>query len=140
QETLKLKQNDLLVCEGGDIGRTAIWKGEIEECYYQNHIHRLRAKDGDIDPVFYMYWFQFAIQMKSIYGTFGNRTTIPNLSGKTLSKFALPTPALPEQKRIAETLRTIDRKVEHHENKKATLQDFFKVALNNLMKGEDLDA
>jgi len=42
EKRLKLHQNDLLVCEGGDIGRTAIWKQEIENCYYQNDLHRLR--------------------------------------------------------------------------------------------------
>src|SRR5664280_1467942 len=41
---LRLRAGDLLVCEGGDIGRAAIWSGEIEECYYQNHIHRLRPR------------------------------------------------------------------------------------------------
>ena len=37
-----LKKGDLLVCEGGDIGRAAIWNYDIPMCI-QNHIHRLRA-------------------------------------------------------------------------------------------------
>ncbi len=40
---LRLMPNDLLVCEGGDIGRTAIWRGQLDVCCYQNHLHRLRA-------------------------------------------------------------------------------------------------
>ncbi len=131
---LELKENDLLVCEGGEIGRTAIWKCEMGECYYQNHIHRLRSKKDRISQVFYMFWLQFAIQMNSIYGTFGNRTTIPNLSGKTLSKFVLPHPIFNEQERIAEILQFIDRKVEQHRDKKNSLQDLFKTMLNELMK------
>jgi len=38
-----LKPGDLLVCEGGEVGRTAIWRGELDICLYQNHIHRLRS-------------------------------------------------------------------------------------------------
>jgi len=36
---MALRIDDLLVCEGGDIGRTAIWEGQIEKCCFQNHLH-----------------------------------------------------------------------------------------------------
>lgn len=136
RKMLELEKNDLLVCEGGDIGRTAIWKGELGECYYQNHIHRLRAKTDNIFPDFFMFWLQLAIQLKKTYGTFGNRTTIPNLSGKTLSQFALPFPPLSEQKKTVRILQSIDKKLEQHEAKKTALQDLFKTALDKLMKGK----
>ena len=42
---LALQPGDLLVCEGGDIGRTAIWSGALSRCYYQNHLHRARLRD-----------------------------------------------------------------------------------------------
>ena len=45
-EKLRLKSGDVLVCEGGDIGRTALYRGELDECAYQNHLHRLRPKKG----------------------------------------------------------------------------------------------
>ena len=137
REKLLLRQDDLLVCEGGDIGRTAIWQSEIAECYFQNHIHRLRAKTDDIISIFYMYWLQLAIGLRNTYGTFGNRTTIPNLSGKTLSLFQLPKPKKSEQNNIDTKLSTIDRKIEHHEAKKSALQDFFKTAMGELMRGRN---
>jgi type I restriction enzyme S subunit len=37
---LNLQPDDLLVCEGGETGRTALWRGEVDACSYQNHIHR----------------------------------------------------------------------------------------------------
>ncbi|MEI9479684.1 MAG: restriction endonuclease subunit S, partial [Deltaproteobacteria bacterium] len=37
EKRLALKPGDLLVCEGGAIGRTAIWRGELNRCYYKNH-------------------------------------------------------------------------------------------------------
>jgi type I restriction enzyme S subunit len=77
---LELKKGDLLVCEGGDIGRTAMWEGQLSICMYQNHIHRLRKKVWDIDPTFFMFWMQSAITQQGLYAGEGNKTTIPNLS------------------------------------------------------------
>ncbi len=45
-ERFRLKRGDLLVCEGGDVGRAAIWSASIEECYYQKALHRLRPLRG----------------------------------------------------------------------------------------------
>ena len=52
---LELQPGDLLTCEGGDIGRTALWNGEVERCYYQNHLHRLRTEQRRADPQFAVY-------------------------------------------------------------------------------------
>ena len=54
-EKYKLKNNDLLLTEGGDpdkLGRGTIWRGEIEECIHQNHIFRVRAKDQNLNMEF----------------------------------------------------------------------------------------
>ena len=51
--TLALQPGDLLICEGGDIGRTAIWQNEVQDCYYQNHLHRLRRRMPDVSPILY---------------------------------------------------------------------------------------
>lgn len=97
---LALHPGDLLVCEGGDVGRTAIWNGEIDTCLYQNHIHRLRSKDGNINPAFYMYWMQAAYHVFNLYAGEESRTAIPNLSGRRLKSFLAPCPPLEEQHRI----------------------------------------
>jgi len=41
EQKFALQPRDLLVCEGGDIGRTAIWEGQMQGIYYQNHLHCL---------------------------------------------------------------------------------------------------
>jgi type I restriction enzyme S subunit len=43
----RLKAGDLIVCEGGEVGRCAIWKDALVECYYQKALHRLRPKEGE---------------------------------------------------------------------------------------------
>lgn len=132
-EALSLEYGDLLVCEGGDIGRTAIWRNEREGCYYQNHIHRLRVKNKRIDPLFIMYWMQAALTQLGIYEGFGNKTTIPNLSSSRLKEFIIPVPERSEQQKIAAVLFKIQQAIEIQESiiektrelKKSTLHHVF---------------
>ena len=51
---LKLQPGDLLVSEGGDVGRSALWSGEIEECFYQNSINRVRPRSGNNHYLFFL--------------------------------------------------------------------------------------
>jgi type I restriction enzyme S subunit len=135
QEEVKfqLEKNDLLVCEGGDIGRTAIWNNEVENCYYQNHLHRLRAKTDLIDPLFILHWLQYSFIYGNIYFGRGNITTIPNLSKSRLSELIIPQPELPEQRKIAHVLSTVRKAIEQQDKiirtstelKKALMQKLF---------------
>jgi type I restriction enzyme S subunit len=133
---LRLMPNDLLVCEGGDIGRTAIWRGELDVCCYQNHLHRLRPIRDVVYPLFYMYWMQAAHLLFGLYGGTGNKTTIPNLSQSRLKSFVLPLPPLPEQQEIASVLSAVDEKIETEQKRKASLQTLFKTMLHFLMTGK----
>ncbi|QYJ04179.1 restriction endonuclease subunit S [Nocardioides panacisoli] len=104
-----LKVGDLLVCEGGEIGRAAVWEGGQEPMSFQNHLHRLRPKVDDVDPRFYVYFLQAAFTQLGIFGGAGNKTTIPNLSSGRLKALDVPHPPLPEQVAIADALRHVQR-------------------------------
>lgn len=130
-----LLPGDLLVCEGGDIGRTAIWQGQLKKCCYQNHLHRLRMKSTVLVPQFYVYWMQAAILLFGLYIGEGNKTTIPNLSKARLSNFRVPFPPFPEQRQIAHILTTVDNKITSEQQRKSALQSLFQTMLHLLMTG-----
>lgn len=133
---LKLESGDILICEGGDIGRTALYRGELVECAYQNHLHRLRPKKDNVDVKFFVLWMNYAINQRKMYTHSANRTTIPNLSGSRLKEFILPLPPLPVQQKIASILSAIDEKIQAEEAKEKALEDLFRSLLSHLMSGK----
>lgn len=97
---------DLLVCEGGDVGRAAIWEKDIPMCI-QNHIHRLRA----YYPVcIQFYYFAFFVY-KSIGLIGGKGIGIQGLSSGALGKLIFPLPSLAEQERIVKQVEIILEKL-----------------------------
>ena len=134
QEEVKfqLEKNDLLVCEGGDIGRSAIWNNEVENCYYQNHLHRLRAKTDLIDPLFILHWLQYSFVYGNIYFGRGNITTIPNLSKSRLSELIIPQPELPEQRKIAHVLSKVQKAIEQQDKLIRTTSELKKALMQKL--------
>ena len=135
QEELKSKsltKGDLLVCEGGDIGRSAIWKGGIENCSFQNHLHRLRPKSPDVVPNFYLYSLQAGFTQLGIYEGAGNKTTIPNLSRNRLAALEVPKPERDEQEKIAAVLWKVQRAIEVEEKLVATTRELKQSAMLQL--------
>ena len=132
EDRLKLAAGDLLICEGGDIGRTAIWSGELSPCYYQNHLHRARLIDKESDSRFVLYWLWYAFEIGSIYFGRGNVTTIPNLSQSKLRELPLPIPPRDEQRKIAAVLGVVQKAIEEQERLIALTTELKKTLLHQL--------
>ena len=133
ESRLAMKPDDLLICEGGDIGRTAIWGGLISRCYYQNHLHRARIRDSNTaDAQFVLYWLWYAFEFGHLYFGRGNVTTIPNLSQSKLRELPLAVPPLAEQRKIAAVLGVVQRAMEQQERLLALTAELKKALLHQL--------
>jgi type I restriction enzyme S subunit len=97
-----LLEGDLLVCEGGEVGRTAIWNGELDECFFQKAVHRLRATSDQDEPRYFRYFMRMAVDT----GLFTVRTvsTIAHLTAEQLHVVRFPAPPRVQQRAIADYL------------------------------------
>ncbi len=107
REKFSLRDGDLLVCEGGEVGRAAIWRGQVNDCYYQKALHRLRPKSDAIMPE-YMYRFLQVAAARDMFSGLTSQTSIAHLTKEKLETLELPLPPHPEQKRIAAILDKAD--------------------------------
>lgn len=107
-ERCTVKKGDLLVCEGGDCGRSAVWDYDEEVCI-QNHVHRLRPY-RDVN-IYYFYYLFYLYKNTGILR--GRGVAIQGLSNEAIHKVVLPLAPLEEQHRIVakieELLPYIDR-------------------------------
>lgn len=95
---LRLKHGDLLICEGGEPGRCAIWRDEVAEMYFQKALHRVRPCDAVMSE-FLALNLRLDCENDVLQGYFTG-ATIKHLTGRSLSAYPIPIPPLAEQRRI----------------------------------------
>ncbi len=106
QAAYRLVPGDLLVNEGGSyVGRSAIWRGEIEECYYQKALHRLRPRNVTSDSTEFLLGVMEYATKFGVFVAGGNQTTIDHLTADQLRKYRFAFPPEQEQQAIASFLR-----------------------------------
>lgn len=90
QTRYRVLPGDLLVCEGGDIGRAAIWDGSIQEIYYQKALHRVRPRSAT--SVRWLYYVLRAATRLGVFTAEGGLSTIAHLTGEQLRGHRVPIP------------------------------------------------
>ena len=104
QECLRYRvlPGDLLVCEGGEPGRAALWDGKVTEIYYQKALHRVRAR-GHSTARWLFYCLRAAVAL-NVFAVEGNTTTIAHLTGEQLRAHRFPFPDRLTQERLVAEL------------------------------------
>ena len=116
-----LRNGDIVMCEGGEPGRCAIWKETVPGMMIQKALHRIRAHDG-IDQRFLFYSF-FHIGKNGGFSALFTGSTIKHLPRQNLAKLEIRFPELAAQQRIAETLSAYDDLMENNRRRMALLEE-----------------
>ena len=103
-ERYTVRLNDLLICEGGDVGRSCVWTDD-KEILYQNALHRVRFY-GECNPFYFMYYMMY-YESLGIIKALCKGVTIKHLTGNVLSLIPFALPPIKEQSRIVEKLNQI---------------------------------
>lgn len=116
-EKFLLRPGDVLVCEGGEVGRAAIWNGQIAECYYQKALHRVRTS-ARLLPEFLVYMLEHYARARK-FDRFTSGSTIAHLPQEDFRELPIPLPLPPEQERI---VAAIDEQFSHLDSGVAALR------------------
>ena len=109
-ERYSVRKGDLLICEGGDIGRAAIWNNE-EPMLYQNALHRVRF-NGDMHPKFCLFYLRHLKDSGILDSRYGKGVTIKHLVKSSLLSIPIPLPPLPLQQSFATKIAAIEKQKE----------------------------
>lgn len=109
-----LSPGDLLMCEGGEIGRCAIWKESEKQIFYQKALHRLRPLNNNIKPEFIYYYMEHIASRDELPKLVGE-TSIAHLTREKLLSLRVPLPCIAEQIAITDLLSTWDAAIEKTE-------------------------
>ena len=114
---LRLHVGDILFVEGNgskvELGRAAIWSGEIENCVHQNHIIKARPDCRRVDPEFLLEWFNTDAGRQHFFRNAKTTSGLGTLNSTDIRTAPVPLPpTIAEQQRIVEKLREARRRAE----------------------------
>lgn len=113
-----IKKGDLVLCNGGDVGRAAIWNFDEDICY-QNHVSRLRPKIIGINNKLYLYLLMFYKEQGMLNG---KGVGITSLSANDLLSGLFPLPPINEQDQIVIKIENIFSQIDYIDDNKSDLQ------------------
>lgn len=107
-DKFSLKKGDLLLCEGGESGRCAIWNNTDRQILFQKAIHRARLKNNQVADVVYIRYFIEYFRLAGGLKDYLSKATIEHLTGEKLKKVKLPLPPLSLQQSFASKIQAIE--------------------------------
>jgi type I restriction enzyme S subunit len=133
-DKFRLQPGDLLVCEGGEVGRAAIWDAPFDECYYQKALHRLRPLRG-YEPRMMLAVLQLWAS-RGMLSNYVTQTSIAHLPKEKFVAVPIPLPAPEEQRAIATALSDVDALIAGLQRLIAKKRDIKQAAMQQLLTGQ----
>lgn len=106
KERFDIRDGDLLVCEGGEPGRCAVWRGDSSGLTYQKALHRVRPNSGDVSSNYLALMLESVVRGGEADRLFTG-TTIKHLPQEKLRQIEIPLPDIATQVRVVESVRTL---------------------------------
>ncbi|MGV2456484.1 UNVERIFIED_CONTAM: restriction endonuclease subunit S [Acinetobacter seifertii] len=134
RKNCELKFGDVLVCEGGEPGRAAIWKNDLENCFFQKALHRVRLDMTQILPEYFVWLFWFY----SKNGGFDDHitvATIAHLTGVKMKAMQIPIPPLSLQEDFQQKVNEIEVLKTTLENSSKLFESLFSSLQNQAFNG-----
>ncbi|MGB9038695.1 MAG: restriction endonuclease subunit S [Acinetobacter calcoaceticus] len=134
RKNCELKFGDILVCEGGEPGRAAIWKNDLENCFFQKALHRVRLNMNQILPEYFVWLFWFY----SKNGGFDDHitvATIAHLTGVKMKAMQIPIPPLLLQEEFQKKVNEIEVLKTKIENSSKLFNTLFTSLQNQAFSG-----
>ena len=135
REELKLEDGDLLICEGGEVGRTAIWRGADDRIYFQKALHRVRL-DPTVAVPEYVFQFMWFMAKNGGFRDLTTSATIAHLTGVKLKRVQFPRPPLELQHRYAAIVDSVERQKASHLAHLAELDTLFASLQSRAFRGD----
>lgn len=135
QIRFSLQYGDLLICEGGEIGRCAIWKCEIEDLYFQKALHRVRVYKEIVHQEFLAYVF-YLFSMGNGFKNVSNKATIAHLTGEKLKETLVPIPPLPLQNQFVTIVEKVETIKAKYQESLIELENLYGSLSQRAFKGE----
>jgi type I restriction enzyme S subunit len=107
QKKFTLKNGDLLVCEGGEIGRCAIWRTQVDDCFYQKALHRLRVNANLLTPEYLQEYFFWMAKRGGLIKA-SSEVTFTHLTAEKIRTLPVPCPPINVQLEFVEQMRKIE--------------------------------
>lgn len=121
QDRYGLEYGDLVICEGGEPGRCAIWKDEVPNMKFQKALHRVRVHEG-LDYRYLYYWFVLAGKTGALEQYFTG-ATIKHMPGEKLKSILIDMPPLEVQQRMVNILWQYDNLIENNQKQIELLEE-----------------
>jgi len=135
RKEFELRKGDLLICEGGEVGRTAIWRGGMADVYFQKALHRVRLNPSKSTPAYVQYYMWFMAKNGG-FRDFTNSATIAHLTGVKLKALPFPMPPLDLQRRFATIVESVEQQKNRLRAHLAELDTLFASLQSRAFNGE----
>lgn len=120
-ERYGIKYGDLIICEGGEPGRCAIWKEQLPNMKIQKALHRLRVNE-EMDYRYVYYWFLLAGKQGALKQYYTG-ATIMHMPGQKLKEVVIDKPPLDVQRKIGDYLEAFDDLIENNQKQIKLLEE-----------------